>query len=137
MGNTLIMLSGLPYSGKSTWAKKQGFPIVNRDSIRLALHGKRYVKKAESMITVIEDLMVHSLFLAGHITVIVDATHITKKRRDRWNGGPWDVIWYVMNTKMAVCLQRADKANDQEIKQVIIDMAQRTDIKSIHESISL
>ena len=35
----LIVMVGLPRSGKTTWARKQGYPIVNPDSIRLAFHG--------------------------------------------------------------------------------------------------
>jgi predicted kinase len=33
----LILTVGLPRSGKTTWAKQQGVPMVNRDAIRLAL----------------------------------------------------------------------------------------------------
>lgn len=42
----LILTIGLPRSGKSTWAKQQGCPVVNPDSIRLALHGKAYIQEA-------------------------------------------------------------------------------------------
>ena len=38
----IIVTVGLPRSGKTTWAREQGYPIVNPDSIRLSLHGKRF-----------------------------------------------------------------------------------------------
>jgi len=37
-----IILSGAPLSGKSTWAKKQGLPILSCDSIREDLFGYPY-----------------------------------------------------------------------------------------------
>ena len=37
-------------SGKTTWARQQGVPIVNRDAIRLALHGQRFEPRAESVV---------------------------------------------------------------------------------------
>ncbi len=46
----LICTVGLPRSGKSTWCKTQSYPIVNKDSIRLALHGQRYLQDAEKEI---------------------------------------------------------------------------------------
>ena len=65
---TLILTVGLPRSGKSTWAAQTGWPIVNRDAIRLALHGQAYIQDAEDMVTAIETYMVKALFGAGNNT---------------------------------------------------------------------
>ena len=92
--NTLIRLR----HGKTTWAKKQNLPIVNRDSIRLALHGQRFVPEAEEMVSAIESIMVKSLFLSGHNTIIIDATHLTAKRRDRWLSDQWDIELKIIPT---------------------------------------
>ncbi|GAF94425.1 unnamed protein product, partial [marine sediment metagenome] len=62
----LILTVGLPRSGKTTWARKQGIPMVNPDSIRLALHGKAFIEEAEPMIWTIAKYMVRALFIAGH-----------------------------------------------------------------------
>ena len=61
-----------------------GFPVVNRDAIRLALHGTPYLQAAEDMVTAIEEYMVRSLILAGHDKVVVDATHLHAKYSERW-----------------------------------------------------
>ena len=37
-------------SGKTTWARQQGVPIVNPDAIRPALHGQRFEPRAESVV---------------------------------------------------------------------------------------
>lgn len=116
----LVALVGLPRSGKSTWAKASGEPVVNPDSIRLALHGRRYVESAEPFVWATAKLMVHSLFLAGHPVVILDATNVTRKRRREWyNEIHWRTVYNVIPTSMDECIRRAQAANDTEIVPVI------------------
>lgn len=67
----LLVTVGLPRSGKSTWAKQQGAPVVNPDAIRLALHGQAFLQEAEPLVWVMAKYMVEALFLAGHSTVIL------------------------------------------------------------------
>jgi predicted kinase len=80
----LILTVGLPRSGKTTWARAQGVPVASPDAISRALHGQRFIGVAEPFVWAIAKLMVRALFLAGHPTVIVDATNTTQKRRDEW-----------------------------------------------------
>lgn len=121
----LILTVGLPRSGKTTWARKQGFPIVNPDSIRLAMHGQRFQSLAEPLVWAIAQIMVRSLFLAGHDTVIVDATNTTKKRREIWMNADWATAFKVIPTCEAECVARAEAANDDEILPVIDRMAEQ------------
>lgn len=110
MNRKLLLLTvGLPQSGKSTWAKKQGVPIVNPDSIRLALHGQPFIGLAEPFVWAIAKVMVRALFLAGHDKVIVDATNTTAKRRDEWKSNAWDIHFYVLcgPEMKATCMERA------------------------------
>jgi predicted kinase len=130
----LIILIGLPYSGKSTWAKEQTYPIVNRDSIRLALHGQRYIREAESFVSAIEEVMVKSLFLAGHDTVIVDACHTTEKRRLRWKSEEWNIEPIIFNIGEKICLERAEAKKDWEMIPVIKRMASATDVNAIKKA---
>ena len=107
--STLILTVGLPQSGKSTWARRQGHPIVNPDSLRLALHGKPFIGLAEPFVWAIAKVMVRALFLAGHDTVIVDATNTTRKRRDDWKSRDWERKFQVFGgpEMKDVCLERA------------------------------
>ena len=105
------MTIGLPRSGKSTWAKTQGFPIVNADSIRLALHGQPFVLEAEELVHTIAQLMVRSLFLAGHLTIILDETNINRKSRDKWISGNWTRSYKLFDTSIDICLDRAKETS--------------------------
>lgn len=117
----LICTVGLPRSGKTTWAKSQAWPIVNPDSIRIAIHGQRFVPDAEPFVWATAKAMVRALFLAGHQTVILDATNTTKKRRVEWFDDRWTTFFKVFATSTAECMERAK--DDAEIKPVIERMA--------------
>ena len=115
----LICTVGLPRSGKTTWAKSQAYPMVNPDSIRLAIHGQRFIDKAEPFVWATAKAMVRALFIAGHKTVIVDATNNTKKRRADWFDDSWATFFKVIDTPAATCIERAKAVGDNEIIPVI------------------
>jgi predicted kinase len=85
----LIILQGIPSSGKTTWArtyiKKRGSTnaiIVNRDAIRSML-GDYWVPKREYLVTDIEEAMVKAGLEAGY-TVILDATNLNEAYLSKW-----------------------------------------------------
>ena len=119
---TLILTVGYPRSGKSTWARSMRLPIVNRDSIRLALHGKPYLQEAEDMVTVIQDYMVKSLSLAGHDVIILDATHLDMKYINRWYDKGYDVKFKVFDTPKLECIKRATKSDKPYLIPIIEKM---------------
>jgi predicted kinase len=120
---TLILTVGLPRSGKTTWARAQGHPIVNPDAIRLALHGQRFEPLAEPFVWAIARVMVRSLFLAGHPVVLVDATNTTRKRRDEWQDPAWRREFMTLGLAADGCIRRARDAGDEAIVPVIERMA--------------
>jgi predicted kinase len=127
----LIITVGLPKAGKSTWARIQGHPMVNPDSIRLALHGKKFFGPAEPMVWAIAYLMVDALFLAGHKTVIVDATAVSKRRRTPWVerfGKIADIEFKIFNTHPDECIRRALMDNEPDMVRVIKDMLEEWDL---------
>ena len=91
--NKLILTVGLPRIGKTTWCMEMidyGTPIVNPDSIRLAIHGQPFISEAEPFVWATAKTMVSALFLAGHKVVVVDATNTTRSRRDFWRSSKWN-----------------------------------------------
>jgi predicted kinase len=128
----LVVLVGLPRSGKTTWARQQGQPIVNPDSIRYALHGQRFFGPAEPFVWAMAYAMTDALFRAGHDTVIVDATHTTHKRRELWRGiasaSNAEYGLHVVATPPEECMGRARSLDDEEIVPVIERMAREWDL---------
>lgn len=131
--NRLILCVGLPRSGKTTWARKQGHPIVNPDAIRLALHGHPYLVLAEGFVWAIAKVMVRALFLADHEVVIVDATNITKKRRDDWKSDDWQLQVQVFRTKELDCIKRAQATDREDLIPVIQRMAEQWDFDTAND----
>ncbi len=125
--NILILTVGLPRSGKSTWARQYGAPIVNPDAIRLALHGQRFQVQAEPMVWAIARYMVEALFLAGHTTVILDATNVTFKRRNEWSSNNWVCRFEEFRTPAQECKQRALNSDMPDLLPVIDRMAAQTE----------
>lgn len=119
----LICTVGLPRSGKTTWAKQQGYPIVNPDAIRLAMYGQRYWGPGEKIVWTHAWYMVRSLFLAGHSRVILDATNTTRSRREDWDcSTDWRTVFHHIKTDANECTRRAMTANDEEIQPIIWEM---------------
>ncbi len=116
---TLICMAGLPRSGKTTFARAQGHPIVNPDSVRLAIHGQRYLDLLEPLVWIAAKWMVKSLFLAGHSQVVVDATNMTRKRRDAWQSPDWRTVFKLIDTPFEECVRRAQAVGDAAIIPVI------------------
>jgi len=110
-GCKLVMTTGLPRSGKSTWARDQGVPVVCPDAIRIAKTGQRWWGPIEHEIWATARTMVRALFLAGHGVVILDSTCGTREQRDFFRPSPdvvWDRYYKTIETSSLRCKIRAE-----------------------------
>lgn len=121
----LEMLVGLPRCGKSTYAKYGKAPIVNPDSIRLAIHGQAFVPEAEAMVWVMVKYMIDSLFLAGHAKVILDATNITAERRNNFKSKHYIRHFIEFPMDVELCKARAIDTDKPYLIPVIEKMAEQ------------
>lgn len=128
MEKKLMLLIGLPRSGKSTWAKSQNHPVVNPDSIRLAIHGHAYIPKAEPLVWATAKIMVAALFLAGHNKVVMDATNLTEESRSKWLSDDWECVYNAFHTPKEICIERAIASGTEYLIPVIEEMAVTMDI---------
>lgn len=128
--HVLVMMMGLPRSGKSTMANllrsRYHWPIVCPDSVRLALTGQPFVREAEGFVWATTKVMVRSLFLSGHDRVILDATNLKRRDRDSWHW-PNEFLReiHVVPTAKEICLKRA--GDDQPLCEAIERMAENVD----------
>jgi len=127
MNNILLMTVGLPRSGKSTWSRKQDCPIVNPDSIRLAIHGQAFIEDAEPIVWTIAKYMVKALFIAGHNKVVLDATSISKIAREFWINDMWECRYIPFVVPKSTCIERAKTSNREDLIPIIERMDEELD----------
>lgn len=127
------MMMGLPRSGKSTFAKIlspiTNSPIVEPDAVRLALYGVPFIGSREPEVWEHVRLMVRSLFIAGHDSVILDATNLnrTKYSRGAWSSPDWKRHIIYIPTPANVCKERAIAGNKHYLVEVIDRMEMKYD----------
>lgn len=87
MVSTIIVLIGLPASGKSTYARElcesdKTYRRVNKDSIRAMINFGQWTHKGETLVQNIRDAIVHEILTSGYNVVIDDTNlqqiHVTK-----------------------------------------------------------
>lgn len=83
----IIVLRGLPGSGKSTWAKQYqaehpGTVRTNKDELRAMLHDSKHSKGRENFVLAVRDFIVDKALADGH-DIIVDDTNLHEKHLDR------------------------------------------------------
>jgi predicted kinase len=98
-----LILSGLPGSGKSTYAKwlkaHRGIFVVSSDTIRLALNAGIYPRNDQNgnysmldpIVWALVEQAIVMLLQAGH-SLALDATNLTKARRSYWQNVARSVV---------------------------------------------
>lgn len=82
----VVMLKGLPASGKSTYAKdyilsNPSYKRVNKDDLRKMLHNKAHSKDREKFVLEIRDSIIINA-LSNGFSIIVDDTNLDKKHEE-------------------------------------------------------
>ena len=124
---TLIVLYGLPRSGKSTWSRSHGAPIVSGDAIRLAIHGTPFIQDSEDLVLTFGLYMIKTLFYTGYDTVIADDCYfaLTRSYRQKFVSSQWKNVYKIIDTPEDICIDRAYKTDQPYLIPVIKMMNER------------
>ena len=123
----LLLLKGLPASGKSTYAKeleKQGWARANKDDIR-KMFFSNYTHKDEAEVVRMEDARVVAALLDGK-NVVVDDTNFAPKHRRRLeaiaqkHGAEFKVMF--IDTPLEECIKRNRKRANSVPPEAILSM---------------
>ena len=126
----VLILSGLPASGKSTKAKelvdKGGWKRCNKDLIRLMLDNSKWSRNNEKFVLALRDHIILTSLQDGYNVVVDDTNmggihqkHIKELVKDLQNVVVEEEF---INTPLEVCISR-DAARDEPVgKKVIMDM---------------
>lgn len=128
----LIVMRGLPGSGKSAWARERvarrpgSVAVVSRDTIREHVLGVRFDPQLEELVTRLQVCLIRRLLTDG-LMVIVDDTNIKQEYVDRWRmlaselGVGFSVT--AVDTPVEVCIARDAKRERPVGEKVIRRMA--------------
>jgi len=79
----IIILKGLPASGKTTWAKEQkGYKRINKDDLRAMIDNGRWSRGNEKLILRVRDEIIKEC-LTNEKSVIIDDTNFAEKHIER------------------------------------------------------
>lgn len=124
----LIMLKGLPASGKSTYAKEladSGYIRVNKDDLRSMLNNSSWSKANEKRVIKIRDYII-SESLYEDKSVVVDDTNFAEVHKTRLKelaskyGAKFETKFF--NTPLEECIKRDEKRANSVGSSVIIKM---------------
>jgi predicted kinase len=133
----LLMLSGLPSSGKSTYAEELvngggNWVRVNRDLLRTMLHFDKWSGKNEDVTVMTEKSIVARCLWKG-LNVVVDDTNLGLQHKDMWKSVADTAETPVMfeiktfDTDVWECIKRDEKREKKVGRHVIMNMAMQYD----------
>jgi predicted kinase len=106
----IILLTGLPGSGKSTWAARQPAGALSSDRVRALLTDDERNQSANRAVFATLRYLLAARVKAGARTTIIDATSLTRKERRTWirlaESLDCDIEAVFFDTPLEVCKAR-------------------------------
>jgi len=120
----LIVLVGLPGSGKSKWASEQSTGVLSSDAVRLLLTGDVQNQAANRLVFPTLRYLLEARVKAGMAATILDATSLTPKERRSWIrtaealGCEAEAVFF--DTPLALCKSR-NAARSRVVPEDVMD----------------
>jgi predicted kinase len=120
----LIVLVGLPGSGKSTWAERQGVGVLSSDAVRVLLTGDAGNQTVNRLVFPTLRYLLTMRMKAGAEATILDATSLMAKERKAWIrtaeelGCDAEAVFF--DTPLAVCKAR-NAARSRVVPEEVMD----------------
>jgi len=133
----VIVLIGIPGSGKSTWAAKQNATVISSDELRGVLSGDVKNQDIHAKVFATMRYLLRTRLELGATPTIIDATNIRRKDRKAWLqiahkfGASVDAVLF--DLPIEVALERNRKRDRVVPEDVIRSMAKRLQLPTIEE----
>ena len=120
----IIVLVGLPGSGKSTWAAQQGAGVLSSDMVRALLTGSEETQTVNRLVFPTLRFLLEMRVKAGAKSTIIDATSLTAKERRAWirmaESLDCDAEAVFFDTPLEICRKR-NAARDRRVPDDVMD----------------
>jgi predicted kinase len=108
--STIILLVGLPGSGKSTWAARQGTTALSSDAVRQQLADDATDQSIHPRVFSTLRYLLRQRLAIGRPVTYIDATHLTPAERKpyaqiaEWYGCDLEAVFF--DIPLDVCIER-------------------------------
>ncbi len=135
----LIMLRGLPASGKSTYAKelvKEGYVRTNKDELRKLLHGNKWSSSNENQVLEVRDAIISAALSRGRNVVCDDTNfHPPHEEALRELAGKYKAEFEIksFDADVAECIKRDLHRGESAVGERVIRRMWRQYIAPVQE----